>query len=124
MQKKSVAYKERLASFKDKPDGTYDVDTKKVISYNEGFQVSFEQTDDDYTDGEYNAKVEEIKRLTGSIAHAGVFGGKPETSFHVKTKKQAMAIARQYNQYSIWDWADGNEVVNRDYDPTKGNKID
>ena len=116
------AIKPKLASFKNKDDGTYSLETGKPISHDDGYQVSFQQSSDNYTDDEFNKKVEEMINHTNLEAHVGVFGGEPEISFHVKDIKEAMKIAIEYNQHSIWDWKRSRIIKNRKYNP-KTNKV-
>lgn len=120
--KASESRKQKLASFKSKDDGTYSLESGKPISHDSGYQVSFQQSSDNYTDDEFDKKVEEMIRRTGSEAHAGVFGGEPEISFHVSDVKDAMKIAVEYNQHSIWDWKHGRIIKNRQYNP-ETNKV-
>ena len=62
--------KAKLLALKNKPDGTYDLETGEAVSYESGYQVSFQQTGDTYTDAEYDDKVAEMIKRTGSRAHA------------------------------------------------------
>ena len=109
--------KQKLTSFKSKDDGTYSLETGRAVSYDDGYQVSFQQSSDNYTDEEFDKKVEELINRTGSEAHVGVFGGEPEISFHVRDIKAAMQIAVEYNQHSIWNWKRGRIIKNRKYNP-------
>lgn len=111
----------KLAALKNKAEGTYNLETGEPISYDSGYQVSFQQTSDTYTDEEYDAKVAEMIDRTGSIAHGGVFG-EPEMSFHTDSIDEAMAIAKDYNQHSIFDWGNGELILNPHYIEHK-NKI-
>lgn len=104
---------ERAKQFKDegREVGTYDLDTGEPIKpFKTGWQVSFqEDTTEDpshghyITDTDYDAMVERISKATGSKPYLGYFG-KPEISFHCESMEQAMQIARQFNQESIFDW--------------------
>jgi len=98
--------KQRAQGFKNKTDGTYNAQTGKGVKHNIGYQVSFvrPKTFERMTDDEYDAKVAELIEETGSDEYIGVWGGVVETSFHVKTKEQAIIIATKHNQDGIWDW--------------------
>lgn len=86
-------------------DGTYDVATKTTKDFQDGYQVTFCQIGDNYTDNEYAAKVNECLDMSSDRnVYAGKFEGTPEISFHCKDRKQAEAYARANNQISIWDW--------------------
>ncbi len=122
--------KAKLLALKNKPDGTYDLETGEAVSYESGYQVSFQQTGDTYTDAEYDDKVVEMIKRTGSRAHGGVYAGVPEISFHTDNINEAMRIAVEYNQESVFDWAaarcgdwDNALIINTQYDAEKGNKI-
>lgn len=86
-------------------DGTYDISTKKSVDFPKGFQYTFCQIGDDYSDDDYAKKVNSSLALSSNgSTYAGKFGGTPEISFHCNGKDEAMAYARANNQVSIWDW--------------------
>ena len=119
----SVIYKgskQKLKNLIGKEQATYDLETGERIEHASGFQVAFQQTTDEYTDDEYDAKVNEVAKQTGSRAQAGVYG-EPEVSFRVDDLDKAMEIAEKYNQISIWDWKEMREIKNKKYNPNKGN---
>lgn len=106
------------------PSGTYDLNTLKPVSYNSGYQASFFQTDDNYSDYEFGMKIREgLKLSSDNVVSAGKFGGTPEASFNFEKIEDAIAYAKKYNQMSIWDWKNGKEIQNPYYDDNKGNKI-
>ena len=129
----------RLAEYvrKNIGDGTYplvDVQDEEAVkelkpsSYDDGYMVSFQTTNGEgynkkftdrmLTDEAYDAKVEEIQSKYGGIPHVGVFGGIPEISFKVDTKKKAKKIAEDNNQVSYWDNKAGAKAIAGDSDPT------
>ena len=68
------------------------------------------------TDEEYDAKVEELARQTGSKPHLGNFDV-PEISFHTDDFELAKDLAfNQYNQHSIWDWVTCSVKMNTNLD--------
>lgn len=86
-------------------DDTYDIVTKKTISFDNGYQVTFCQIGDDYSDDDYERKVNECLKLSSDKkTYAGKFGGTPEISFHCGGKEQALSYGYVNNQVSIWDW--------------------
>ena len=87
------------------PDGTYDLDTLTPIEYESGYQVTFSQIGDNYSAREYADRVNEFLGASsdGKTA-AGKFESTPEVSFHVNSKREAVRLAKKYNQISIWDW--------------------
>lgn len=92
-------------------DGTYDINTKKTKEFNTGYQVTFCQIGDNYTDEEYAKKVNECLDLSSDgRTYAGKFEGTPEISFHCNDRKQAIAYAKANNQISIWDWENCEEI--------------
>lgn len=87
-------------------DGTYDIVTRKTVEFNDGYQVTFCQIGDDYSDAEYQQKVNECLKLsTDNKTYAGKFESTPEISFHFADRAQAIAYAKANNQISIFDWA-------------------
>lgn len=96
---------------KDKyEDGTYNISNYKVMEYENGYQVTFCQIGDNYSAKEYDEKVNEFLSLSSDgIVSAGKFDGTPEISFNVKDRDTAIALAKKYNQISVWDWREGNK---------------
>lgn len=101
---KVLTSSKKLASDKYE-DGTYDVATLKPVTYDKGYQVTYCQIGDKYTDDEHNALIAEFLAKTddGKVS-LGKFEGEPEHSFHFKSKSEAIKYAKKYNQISIWDW--------------------
>lgn len=98
-----------LESDKYEGDNTYDLDTLKSVSFEDGYQVTFCQIGDNYTNDQYQAKVNECLKLSSNgKTYAGKFEGTPEISFHCANREQAIAYAKANNQISIWDWKAGN----------------
>lgn len=97
---------------KDKyPDGTYDTGNYKPVEYDSGYQVTFCQIGDNYNAKDYDARVNEFLSVSsdGRVS-AGKFESTPEISFHVASREQAIALAKKYNQISIWDWKNCDEI--------------
>lgn len=92
-------------------DGTYNVDTLQSVEFDSGYQFTFCQIGDDYSEEEYNALVNGIlSKLENKNVFAGKFEATPEISFYTKDKEFAMEIGRRYNQISIWDWGNCDEI--------------
>lgn len=97
---------------KDKyEDGTYDISNYKPVEYENGYQVTFCQIGDNYSAKDYDSKVNEFLSVSsdGKVL-AGKFEGTPEISFHVSSKSEAIALAQKYNQISVWDWKNCDEI--------------
>ena len=96
------------------PDCTVDPDTGKMVTFNDGFQVSFQTSvsegegDGAVSDEEYDKVVNELRQRTGSKPYVGVFD-EAETSFYCTSRRQAMIIAKQYNQMSVLNWKEFNK---------------
>lgn len=92
-------------------DGTYDIVTLRQVSYDGGFQVTFCQIGDNYSDSDYADRVREfLKKSSDGKTLAGKFEGTPEISFHCADRATAIRLAKKYNQISIWDWAACDEI--------------
>ena len=110
------------------PDCTVDPDTGKMVTFDDGFQVSFQTSlsegseDGALSDEEYDGIVEELRRRTGSKPYVGVFE-EAETSFHCKTRRDAMRLAKQFNQQSILDWKAMKKYENKEWTPEVVNAI-
>ena len=99
-------------SSKKYPDDTYDIKTLEPVEYKNGYQVSFRQIGDKYTDAEYDRKVNQfVKASSDGKTSAGKFGGAPEVSWHVKDRAVAEKLAKENNQISIYDWAADDCIV-------------
>ena len=97
---------------KDKyPDGTYDISKFKPVEYDSGYQVTFCQIGDNYSAKDYDARCNEFLSVSkDGITSAGKFEGTPEISFCVPDRETAIALAKKYNQISIWDWKNCDEI--------------
>lgn len=88
------------------PDGTYNLETLTTVEYDSGYQVTFCQIGDDYTDTEYADRVNEFLAVSSDgITSAGKFGGTPEVSFNVPDRETAIALGKKYNQNSVLEWS-------------------
>lgn len=100
----------RLGS-SDYEDGTYDLNTLQQVSYDSGYQVTFSQIGDNYSDAEYADRVNEFLAVSSDgKTLAGKFESTPEISFHCNDRATAERLARKYNQISIWDWGNCDEI--------------
>ena len=97
---------------KDKyEDGTYDISNFKPVEYESGYQVTFCQIGDNYSAKDYDSRVNEfLAKSSDGRTSAGKFEGTPEISFNVSSKAEAIALAQKYNQISIWDWKNCDEI--------------
>ena len=92
-------------------EGTYDLNTLQTVSYDNGYQVTFSQIGDNYSNTEYADKVNEFLAISSDgKTLAGKFEGTPEVSFHCNSKSTAVKLAKKYNQISIWDWGKCEEI--------------
>ena len=92
-------------------DGTYDLNTMTPVEYDSGFQVTFSQIGDSYSDAEYASRVNEFLAVSSDgKTLAGKFEGTPEVSFHCNDRATAVRLAQKYNQISIWDWGNCDEI--------------
>ena len=91
-------------------DGTYDVETLFPVEFIKGYQVTFCQEGDNYSDEEFLYLCEMFKAMSsdGKI-YCGVFYHNPEISFHFADFESAVKMAKKFNQVSIWNWKIGDE---------------
>ena len=104
-------------------DGTYDIYTKEIVSFDRGYQVSFQTQYDNYTDDEYEDIAYKMSLISDNSAYLGVYGSDPEVSFHFDDLELANVIAILFNQISIWDWSILDERFN-EYFMNKTNDTD
>lgn len=108
------AYHARQISELEKPEydeGTYDLNTLRMVEYSSGYQVTFCQIGDNYSADEYADRCNEFLSLSSDgVTSAGKFEGTPEVSFNVSSLDEAVRLAKKYNQISIWDWENLREI--------------
>lgn len=103
-------------------DGTYNF-YGDAVSFSSGYQVAFQTSESENPDSELflsDAEYDEAGRYcvetTASQYFIGCFGGDREISVHTESREQALAIAKRFNQHSIWSWEDQDVVLNEHYD--------
>ena len=113
--------KDKLKEAKGLEDGTYDFVTLKPLSFDKGYEVSFEtyakNSENYYSDEEFDNIVFKLSSLFGINANLGVYGGFPQISFYFEDKNMSLAIAALFNQQSVWDWANNNIILNTFHQP-------
>ena len=93
-------------------DGTYNLETLEPVDFSNGYQVTFCQVGDNYTEDEYDFLVAMFAEVsTDGIVYAGKFGGEPEISFHFSNFDMAVRYAKKFNQVSIWNWKFEHEYI-------------
>lgn len=101
----------RRLSSPEYDNGTYDLETMTPVEYNSGYQVTFSQIGDNYSNSEYADRVNEFLSVSSDgKTLAGKFEDTPEVSFHVDDRGTAIKLAKKYNQISIWDWGNCDEI--------------
>ena len=102
-------------------DGTYDLTTGDPVSFESGFQVSFQEETTErkghaayIDDDEYDRKVEALSAELKEKPNLARFG-EPELSFHVDSLEKALEVARRHNQESIFDWSTFKCIPNKDF---------
>ena len=98
-----------LADINKYKDGTYDISTMKTKEFDDGYQVTFWQIGDDYSEREYaELAIMMCNMSSDGKVWAGAFtdGGvrAPEISWHFKDRDEAVRIGEQYNQVNVFDW--------------------
>lgn len=108
-------------------DGTYNF-KGELVSYENGYQVSFEVVGihtmghiNYMADKAYSKLIEALENELNSKPNLGVFEGVAEVSFHVNELDKAMAIAKRYNQHSIWSWSEMDIILNKDWKQKENN---
>ena len=89
-----------------------DIYTKEKVSFDRGYQVSFETSYDSYTDTEYEDIAYKMSLLSDNNVYLGVYSSVPELSFYFEDLELANVLAIVFNQYSIWDWSASDEILN------------
>ena len=112
---------EKVVSAKGLNDGTYDFVTMEPLNFEKGYSVAFEtlsrNSENYYSEEEYNNIVYKLSALLGSNANIGVYGENPHISYYVEDKNISLSIAALFNQQSVWDWSIGNIILNTFHQP-------
>ena len=120
-KEKYTNVKDVVISSKGLKDGTYDFVTKEALYLKEGYQVSFEtysrNSENFYSDEEYNNIVYKLSCLIGSNANIGVYEDNPHISFYVKDLNTSLSLAALFNQKTIWDWNSSGLILNTFHQP-------
>ena len=99
----------------DLEDGTYNMYTLELASFNDGYQVSpCDDSVSNLSEAAFNTFIigfMTLHDLTLNDLYIGVYNGKPEISIRVESLEDAKRIGNAYNQYSIWDWRNMVEVI-------------
>lgn len=127
---KYVGVLERVKSFSEKDDGTYDYATGDVADLTDRYMVTFHQNEPDesghykshfgrYNDDEYDRLTNEIVAETGAEVFISVYDNEPEVTFKVKTFEQAKRLMEKHNQDSLWDNKKRQPFVNWQHNKSK-----
>ena len=111
--------KEKKHHFKKREDGTYDMHSNKKINFNKGFQVSFETNFDSYSHKEYDEIAYKMSLMSDNHFYLGVYDSTPEMSFYFHDFELANVISIIFNQKSIWDWVNNDEIINQFHEERK-----
>ena len=91
------------------------------LNYNQGYNVAFEtlsrNSENYYSDEEYDNIVYKLASLFGVEANAGVYLNNPHISFHIEDLNISLSIAALFNQKTIWNWANSDEIPNTFHQP-------
>ncbi len=129
-REKKVGVQKRLASYKGKPQATYNYDTGEVVHLTSGYMVSFHCNEADgdghykshfgrYTEEEYDNLANSFAEENDADTYIGTYDEEPEVSFHIKNLDQARKLMIKYNQDAIWDNAAGVPIMNKKRDKSK-----
>ena len=111
--------KEKKYSFKKREDGTYYFHLNKKINFKKGYQVSFETLYDSYSHKEYDEIAYKMSLMSDNHIYLGVYDSKPEMSFYFYDFEIANVISIIFNQKSIWDWSNNDEIINQFHENKK-----
>lgn len=102
-------------------DGTYSYKDGKLTkeTLHKGYMVSFFRPEIKDDDIKYC-----LYKLSDRLGqpYIGIFVGETEISYCINNPDAAMSIAKSFNQYSIWDNAKGEQILNDEFDGAR--KVD
>ena len=114
-----INLKENKYHFKKREDGTYDMHSNKKINFYKGYQISFETNYDSYSNKEYDEIAYKMSLMSDNHIYLGVYNSIPEMSFYFHDFASANVISIIFNQKSIWDWSNNDEIINQFHENKK-----
>ena len=93
-------------------DGTYDLFTKEKVSFDRGYQVSFETDYDELNKTEYEILAYKMSLMSDNNVYLGLYENVPELSFHFEDMELANVLGIVFDQISIWDWSISAQIFN------------
>ena len=86
---------------------------RRIINFYKGYQVSFETIFDSYSNKEYDEIAYKMSLMSDNHIYLGVYNSIPEMSFYFQDFELANVISIIFNQKSIWDWFNNDEIINQ-----------
>ena len=107
-----------------KADGYYDMESgAEVIAPEDGYFVSFNTANAETSgnaeyvnDPDFDDTVVRLMRETNSKPYCAKFGGFPLIAFYTKERDKAIAIAKEFKQFSVWNCASKEAEVGKWFD--------
>ena len=91
--------------------GVFELTNLRLVSHNGGYQVIFWNPEETYTPSQYANVMNDFMRYSYlHRAEATKEDGEARISFLIPNKRDALRLARRYNQSSVWDWANGRAL--------------
>ena len=103
---------ERKKSIEKVDYGTYDIYSQEDVSFDRGYQVSFETSYDDYDSEEFDEIAYKMSLMTDNHIYIGIWSTGVELSFHVDDFELANVLCILYNQMAMFDWSVYDEINN------------
>ena len=106
---------ERKKSIEKVDYGTYDIYSQEDVSFDRGYQVSFETSYDDYDSEEFDEIAYKMSLMTDNHIYIGIWSTGVELSFHVDDFELANVLCILYNQIAMYDWSVRDDINNQYY---------
>ena len=108
--------REKVKSAITLKEGTYDFVSLNNENFEKGYSVIFEtpsrNSENYYSENEYDDMVYKLSCLFGKNAHIAVYENNPHISFYIEDKKLSFSMAALFNQKTIWDWKASEDIPN------------
>ena len=92
--------------------GTYDIYSQENVSFDRGYQMSFETIYDHYDSEEFDEIAYKMSLMTDNHIYIGIWSTGVELSFHVDDFELANVLCILYNQMAMFDWSVYDEINN------------
>ena len=99
-------------NFSKEENGVYEFFTKEKVVFDKGYQVSFENPNDTYSDEEYIDLCFKMSLISDYNLYLSIYDNISRFSFYFDDYEIANTLGLAFNQSYIYDWSTNTEIGN------------